>query len=312
MSQGNGQNGQGDLSERERSTLDKLLEGRSDSFKVKVLDLVVRNGWDVDEPSFQILLATGQMEVLLSQFPEEFESLFRQLLEGQRQQFVEQKRFLEAQGVAIQDYLKGVEATGSQLVAGVKEQVWELRQFARAQREQAERSVEQVLTLAQEQEDKQRRLLEKAMAIGSQKHLIAVADQANTLIETAGEKLKGKHLQELITMVVAAAIAFTSLGGIMGWTFHRLTMGELDPAGPRQLSLSQWESLQWAVSKEGQLARNLIRWNQSNLYECRAGQGIGNEDLGIIGYEDRVVKYGVCALWVVPPEKRRFGPKRSQ
>jgi len=150
------------------------------------------------------------------------------------------------------------------------------------------------------------------MAIGSQKHLIAVADQANTLIETAGEKLKSKHLQELITMVVAAAIAFTSLGGIMGWTFHRLAMGELDPAGSRQLSLGQWESLQWAVSKEGQLARNLIRWNETNLYEYRAGQGIGNEDLRITGYEDRLVKYGVCALWVVPPEKRRFGPKPSQ
>jgi len=64
---------------------------------------------------------------------------------------------------------------------------------------------------------------------------------------------------------------FTGLVGIMGWAFHRLTMGELEPVGPRQLSLSQWESLQWAVSKEGQLARNLIRWNETNLYECRAG-----------------------------------------
>lgn len=312
MSQDNGQNGHGDLSERERSTLDRLLEGRSDGFKVKVLDLVVRNGWDVDEPSFQILLATGQMEVLLSQFPEQFEGLFRQLLELQRQQFAEQKRFLEAQQGAIRDYLKGVEATGAQLVAGVKDQVRDLQRFAETQRQQAERSMEEVLTLAQEQEDQQRRLLEKAMAIGSQKHLIAVADQANTLIETAGDKLKSKHFKELLLPVVTAAMVLTTLGGIMGWTFHRLAMGELDPAGPRQLSLSQWESLQWAVSKEGQLARNLIRWNPSNLYECRAGQGIGNEDLGITGYEQRVVKYGICALWVVPPEKRRFGPKPNQ
>jgi len=71
--------------------------------------------------------------------------------------------------------------------------------------------------------------------------------------------------------VVIAAMIFTGLVGIMGWAFHRLTMGELEPVGPRQLSLSQWESLQWAVSKEGQLARNLIRWNETNLYECRAG-----------------------------------------
>lgn len=308
-SQGNG--GQG-LGERERSTLDRLLEGKSDGFRAKVLDVVIRNGWDVNEPSFMILLATGQMEVLLMEFPDQFEALFTRLLEGQRQVFGEMQRFLESQGADIQDYLKGVEATGSQLVEGVSEQVGKLKGFALEQRVQTRKDVEGILALAQEKEDKQVELLEKAMEVGSKRHLVAVETQANTLIENAGTKLRGKYLKDLVTPVVIAALVLTGLGGIMGWTFHRQAMGELDPAGPRQLSLEQWDSLGWAVSKEGQLARNLIEWNEANLYECRAGQGMGNERLGITGYEGRLIKSGICALWVVPPGKRKFGPKPSQ
>lgn len=307
------QNGHGQrLSEQEKNNLDLLLEGRSDTFKAKVLKLVVRNGWDVNEPSFQLLVATGQLEVLLEMFPEQFETLFRRLLTLQQERFQEIRHWLDAQKADIKGYLQGVEATGSQLVSGVKDQVKELKQFTTSQRTQIKQDIGQVLVLAQQERDKLHQDLASALKVASQKHLAAVEAQANTLIENAGTKLRGKYLKELVTPVVIAALMLFSLGGLTGWTFHKAAMGELDPAGPRQLSLEQWESLQWAASKDGQLAHNLIEWNQPNLNECLAGQGTGNKSLRLTGYEGRPIKYGICALWVVPPGKRKFGPEPSQ
>lgn len=307
------QNGQGQrLSEQEKNALELLLEGRSDTFKAKVLELVVRNGWDVNEPSFQLLVATGQLEVLLEIFPQQFEALFRRLLRLQQERFQEIRQWLDTQKVDIKGYLQGVEATGSQLISGVKDQVTELRQFTTSQRTQIKQDIGEVLVLAQQERDKLHQDLAAALKVASQKHLAAVEDQANTLIENAGTKLRGKYLKELMTPVVIAAAVVFGIGGLTGWTFHKAAMGELDPAGPRQLSLEQWQSLQWAVSQEGQLAHNLIEWNQPNLSECIAGQGVGNESLGVSGYEERPIKYGNCALWVVPPGKRQFGSKPSQ
>lgn len=308
MSQDNGQG----LGQRERDTLERLLEVRSDGFRAKVLDLVVRNGWDVNDPSFQILLATGQMEVLLEEFPERFEALFRQLLELQQQRFQGMQQHLDTQNSDIKRYLQGVEATGSQLVTGVSEQVTELKGFATEQRTQLEADVERVLQLARNEREKLRKDLTAELEVASRNHLVSVSREATTLIEFAGTQLRGKYLRELVKPMVIGALIFTGLGGIVGWMSHRSAMGVLDPAGPRQLSLEQWESLEWAVSKEGQLARNLIEWNEQNIEECRAGRGTGNESLELTGYEGRPIKYGICALWVVPPGKRKFGPKPSQ
>ncbi len=310
MSQHNG-HGQG-LSEQEKTTLERLLEGRSDTFKAKVLELVVRNQWDVNEPSFQLLVATGQLEVLLEIFPEQFEALFRRLLRLQQERFQEIRQWLDDQKADIKGYLQGVEATGSQLVSGVKDQVTELRQFTTSQRTQIKQDIGEVLVLAQQERDKLHQDLAAALKVASQKYLTAVETQANTLIGNAGSKLRGKYLKELLTPVAIVALMLFGLGGLTGWTFHKAAMGELDPAGRRQLSLEQWESLRWAVSQEGQLAHNLIEWNQPNLSECIAGQGVGNESLAVTGYEKRLIKYGNCALWVVPPGKRQFGPKPSQ
>lgn len=64
-----------------KSTLDTLLDGRSDRFKATVLELAHKNGWDDNDPAFTILVATGQMEALLRQYPAEFAVLLTGILE---------------------------------------------------------------------------------------------------------------------------------------------------------------------------------------------------------------------------------------
>jgi hypothetical protein len=72
-------------------TLDRLLAHRSPEFRARLLEVVARNGWNVNDPSFVILLATGQMELLLQQLPDDLESLMNEALE----QFDERLRLLE-------------------------------------------------------------------------------------------------------------------------------------------------------------------------------------------------------------------------
>jgi len=248
MSQGNGQNGQGDLSERERSTLDRLLEGRSDGFKVKVLDLVVRNGWDVDEPSFQILLATGQLEVLLSQFPEAFESLFRQLLELQRQQFVEQKRFLENQQAAIQDYLRGVEATGAQLVAGVQEQVGQLKEFAQGRMVQTRLDMREILALSKAEKEQIQKELKAQMQVAERQYFKAVEKQARLMVDEAGKIWRMEYWRESLILAAMASSLVFIIGLFAGVRINQMYL-QAD-------SVYRWGQRMWF-------------WNQAQYLECQ-------------------------------------------
>ncbi len=292
-----------------KGLLDQLLKGKSATYKAKVRDLVLKNGWDVNDPSFAILIATGKLEVLLDLFPEQFEVLFERLLEVTKQQFLDVKGWVDAQKSDIRDYLQGLQAAGDQLVAGVSGQVDELKALTEQRQGQLRAHVSQVLSLAKEQRDQVRQELAEQFKVAQKAHLVSLDAQAKTLIVQAGDVLRLEYLKELFKWGAIAGLVFTGLGIAGGWMLHRYMMGALDPAGPRQLSLEQWQRLEWAVSKDGQLAQHLMEWNESGLQECIAGNGLGNESLGLSGYEHRPVKYGICALWVVPPDKREFGEK---
>ena len=52
-----------------KTAIDRALEHRNDAFRAKVLDMTLKNKWDVDDPAFLILLSTGEMRVLMEQHP---------------------------------------------------------------------------------------------------------------------------------------------------------------------------------------------------------------------------------------------------
>jgi hypothetical protein len=58
--------------------LEILLEGRSDAFKAKVLEIAYRHQIDPSDPNLQILIATGQLEVLLEEMPDRLEQIVSQ------------------------------------------------------------------------------------------------------------------------------------------------------------------------------------------------------------------------------------------
>jgi hypothetical protein len=69
------------MTDKMKTALDTLLSDRSDKFKAEVLELAIKNKWDENDPAFTILIATGQMQVLLKQYPAEFAVLLTGILE---------------------------------------------------------------------------------------------------------------------------------------------------------------------------------------------------------------------------------------
>ena len=62
------------------SSLDRLLQGRSQTFRDTVRALVQRYGIDENDPTFILLVGTSTLEAILEKYPQELETLFGQLL----------------------------------------------------------------------------------------------------------------------------------------------------------------------------------------------------------------------------------------
>lgn len=71
-----------------KTAIDRALEHRNDAFRAKVLELTLKNKWDVNDPAFLILLATGEMRVLIEQHPAQFEQLMNRVFKQAESQFL--------------------------------------------------------------------------------------------------------------------------------------------------------------------------------------------------------------------------------
>ena len=132
-----------------------------------------------------------------------------------------------------------------------------------------------------------------------------VAEAAKLAIEKAGAS-KAQVTARSMVSAGAIALGFLVAGvlGGLGFSQWKQATTELAPGGPVQLTLEQAEALSWAISEEGQYARQIMSWNEDLLGgECQ-GQV---EGLGItIQMGTRQAKSGFCLLWTQPPGKREF------
>lgn len=58
--------------------LDLAIRGKDDNFKARVWEIVVQTGLDPDDPAFLMMIATGRLQVLLEDSPQEMEAMFDQ------------------------------------------------------------------------------------------------------------------------------------------------------------------------------------------------------------------------------------------
>jgi Bacterial regulatory proteins, luxR family len=67
---------------KSESYLNRLLEGKDADFQRRILAVTVEHGLSTSDPLFLIMLATGQLQVLLEDKPAELDLLFKRWAEG--------------------------------------------------------------------------------------------------------------------------------------------------------------------------------------------------------------------------------------
>ncbi|NES86053.1 MAG: hypothetical protein F6K10_34350 [Moorea sp. SIO2B7] len=245
------------------SLLEKLLEGRSDSFKAKILDLVVVTEVDANDPLFLFLVATSSLETMLADTPKSLEQLFRS---------------------------------------------WE-------------KDIQQMIDLVgQSTMDIQRQEIAKAIALQSAPKAIASAiEQSKVTLESNSQRQPCSYPPKgSMDFPVVKASPFTNITAICGavvlsllcglgagWGLSELSQPKLDPNGSRQLTLDEASTLNWAISKEGKLARNITKWNAGYLDNLQCQKDA--IDAGIrLNFGGKKATSGYCLLWVAPPSQRKY------
>jgi hypothetical protein len=139
------------------------------------------------------------------------------------------------------------------------------------------------------------------VAVKSQQAAISAA------VRSLLQKTEWEQQTRWFTAVVPAAgllVGALGVGILLGMAVPVWLQGGY--VGPsRRLTVAQTEALQWAMSQEGKLARNLMRWNAGMLdsLECLEDAKRLKVTLKVQG---RSAKSGFCVLWVVPPTQRQF------
>ncbi len=236
------------------SLLEKLLEGRSDSFKAKILDLVVVTELDANDPLFLFLVATSSLEKMLADTPKSLEQLFRS---------------------------------------------WE-------------KDIQQMIdVVGQSTVDIHRQEISKAIA--------SAIEQSKVTLESKSQRqpcsyppkgsmdfpvVKASPMTN-ITAICGAVVLSLLCGLGAGWGLSELSQPKLDPNGSRHLTLDEAATLNWAISKEGKLARNITKWNAGYLDNLQCQKDA--IEAGIrLNFGGKKATSGYCLLWVAPPSQRKY------
>jgi hypothetical protein len=228
------------------SLLAQYLEGRSEAFQNKVYELVIRYGWDVNDPSFAILLATGQMETILESFPEQFETLFLRLMQESQQKLVEHRQWFEVRNSELKSYIQGLELQQSQAVSQLQENITVFNEGIKEQRTDNKKLVNQIFAIA-EQRRAEFVAEAKAQLQPAQKALTQSAyDGAIDLIHKAEILWHKKLIRETVWYGLIAGGVVFSVGFFSGVIVNK---GYADNYGD-----NLWAAQLWNWNQKGYIA----------------------------------------------------------
>ena len=238
--------------------IDYALEHQSDEFKSKVLAIAYKAKVQPDDPLFLVLLATGQLELMLKRAPNSIELKFKDSL------------------VALHDKLAEYEnaAVMSQTAAISKAVTSLVHKSAVVQREiQQQQPLEEFIDVAE---------------------------------KSSG---RGFDLGGLLKAVPNGFVflAAVGIGYLLGLTVPTYLQGGY--AGTVKLTQKQFEALKWAESKDGQYARDLMKWNASLLEGSPGNRDCEQEAkrMGVtLEIQGRKASNGFCVLWTQPSKSRKF------
>ncbi|MBD2694248.1 DUF6753 family protein [Anabaena catenula] len=129
--------------------------------------------------------------------------------------------------------------------------------------------------------------LDKASSVAIVQQKSAIAKAVSTLLSKAEQKKSRSVFNPLIAtgLVLSGVFGVVMLTGniIFLWRGRSLTE-------PVRLTLEEQEILNWAKSKDGEFARQIMKWNDFDLSVCRA---------------KKAQLKGRCMIWVVNNDERQ-------
>ncbi|MDF5715721.1 MAG: hypothetical protein PUP93_18020 [Rhizonema sp. NSF051] len=128
--------------------------------------------------------------------------------------------------------------------------------------------------------------LDKASSVALVQQKSAIAKAAEALLKTGEQQKSIKIFGSVLPFAVLLPVIF-GVGLLIGSIIPAWRGGGLTE--PIRLTFEEKETLSWAKSKDGQFARQFMRWNDFDMNVCRQ--------------EPERLK-GRCVLWVVPYDKR--------
>jgi hypothetical protein len=146
-------------------------------------------------------------------------------------------------------------------------------------------------------------IVEEAKRLACRGMEVEVAALANRLIKQT-EIQQSKRFWSSVVPAVGLLAMVLGFGVLVGMTVPIWVQGGYG-TGPRKLTVKEASTLTWAMSQEGQLAQNLMKWNSGRLdtQDCLQEAKQLNVTLKIDGKDST---WGACLLWVVPPKQRQF------
>jgi hypothetical protein len=184
----------------------------------------------------------------------------------------------------------------------------ELKEFFASCRQGVQEDIETGKAFISQSIDEAIRGLDAQAAAAVKVQQRSISSAASTLVKQAALEKISYDIYALIKggLVTLAAVGVGMILGLAIPSFQ--AQPELDPSGPRQLTLQEAIALDWALSKEGQYAREFMKWNQTLL--GGKNQRVCESEVSRLGVtltlEGREAVDGFCTLWVEPPENRQY------
>ena len=241
-----------------RAAIDALLEGKSDAFKVTVLELARQMEWDDEDPAFLIAIATHQLEALVKQYPDEMAAVMDKASEKLSADWQQIQAKLIAQTLEstrtahqIDNRMHEVRQLLDGVLEKAKQQIQQEReastQVAKNEQEtiriQAETQAG-LLTTVYEEQTKELEALAKKLAA----HAVATAQaNAKEQIKELNKGLRRKHYLEAAGIACGCAALLMSTSWAVGW----ISRGRAE------------DNTQWA---------DIERWNTEELQACVAAR----------------------------------------
>lgn len=214
------------------AAIDRALEHRDDAFRAKVLDMTLKNRWDVDDPAFLILLSTGEMRVLMEQHPAQFEALMNRVFKQAESQFLSMHQkvmaALSSSELAAQALERRVEEVETLLS---QERV----KLLSDQQAMSTRIETQALHQIDKLEAKATQLTAEGFAVSR--------TQAKEQVAAIAKQMRQVHYWETVFWACSAAVALVGISGLGGWQMRGLADQN-----------SFWGDVQ--------------RWNRDHVREC--------------------------------------------